>query len=191
MTACTAGTDCVTSFTTYFGTGLSGMFITFSNTAADNAGTISASTELAMDFDIRLYTCDTCTTRTGEEFVNSNTEAYFMLMFVNPYVTATAPNNDLSTVKNSAALVKLDVTNTATAPGTADTIAVVNDGSQAPASAECPADDLSTISGSWTTDCTLNAGDGGVNEIAVVAASACAEAWALADGYAQCVRISS
>ena len=131
MTACTAGTDCVTSFTTFFGTGLSGMFITFSNTAVDNAGTISASTELEMAFDIRLYTCATCTTQSGDLFANANTDAFFMLMFVNPYETATAPNEPLADVKNSAALVKLDVTNTA------NDIAVINNASQGPESALC------------------------------------------------------
>ena len=184
MTACTAGTDCVTEFTTFFGTGLSGMFITFKNTAVDNAGTISASTELEMDFDIRLYTCNTCTTKSGDLFANANTEAYYMLMFVNPYETATAPNEPLTDVKNSAALIKLDVTNTA------NEIAVVNDGSQGPESAECTADDLSTISGSWTTDCTLNSGDGGTNEITSVTTNSCAEKWSIEGGFTQCVRIS-
>ena len=88
MTSCTAGTDCVTEFTTFFGTGLSGMFITFGNTATDNAGTISGSTTLTMDFDIRIYTCETCTTRDSELFAGANTDSYFMLMFTNPWLAA-------------------------------------------------------------------------------------------------------
>lgn len=114
-----------------------------------------------------------------------------MLMLVNPYATATSPNTDFNTVKNSAVLVKLDVQNSKTAPTTADAITIINDGSQAPESAMCSVDDLSTISGSWTTDCTLNSANSGTNEISVVTGSACAESWAMADGYAQCVRISS
>ena len=47
---------CVTSFTTYFGTGITGMWITWGNTAASSDATpVATDTTLQVDFDLRLY----------------------------------------------------------------------------------------------------------------------------------------
>ena len=54
MTACTAST-CQSEFTTFFGTGIQGIWVTWKNSAADVDGTITAATELAFKADIRLY----------------------------------------------------------------------------------------------------------------------------------------
>lgn len=53
--------SCVTEFTSFFGTGILGMWITFKNTAVDSTGTIDASTELQMDFDLRMYAASATT----------------------------------------------------------------------------------------------------------------------------------
>ena len=51
---------CVTEFTTYFGTGILGMWITWGNTAttSDAATAVAADTELSVAFDLRLYAAD-------------------------------------------------------------------------------------------------------------------------------------
>ena len=47
---------CVTSFTTYFGTGITGMWITWGNVATSNDATpVATDTTLQVDFDLRLY----------------------------------------------------------------------------------------------------------------------------------------
>ena len=48
---------CVTSFTTYFGTGINGMWITWGNIATTNDAStaVAADTTLQIDFDLRLY----------------------------------------------------------------------------------------------------------------------------------------
>ena len=48
-------TGFVTSFTTYYGTGIQGMWVTWGNTAVDKAGTIDSTTTLNIDMELRLY----------------------------------------------------------------------------------------------------------------------------------------
>ena len=44
-----------TAFTTFYGTGIQGMWITWKNTAVDEAGTIDGATLLEVNFDLRMY----------------------------------------------------------------------------------------------------------------------------------------
>ena len=46
---------CVTSFTTFHGTGIQGMWITWGNTATSKTGSIVAADELSVDVELRLY----------------------------------------------------------------------------------------------------------------------------------------
>ena len=104
--------SCVTEFTSFFGTGILGMWVTFKNTAVDSAGTIDASTELAMDFDIRLYAAS-ASTETSNVFDAPNADLDFYLLFINPYASGTTSGNntDQSVLQYDAVYVRLDVVN--------------------------------------------------------------------------------
>lgn len=104
--------SCVTEFTSFFGTGILGMWVTFKNTAVDSAGTIDASTELAMDFDIRMYAAE-ASTATSAVFESPNTDLDFYLLFINPYAEGTTSGNnaDQSVILYDTVYVRLDVVN--------------------------------------------------------------------------------
>ena len=80
---------CVTEFTTYFGTGLLGMWIKWSNTAATNDATTALADDpvLTIDFDLRLYAAD-LTSQSGGVLENTQTLEYYTL-WTNPYADGT------------------------------------------------------------------------------------------------------
>ena len=55
-------TGLVTEFTTFYGTHLLGMFVTWKNTAVDSTGTVSGSTTLDIDMELNLYAASLDTT---------------------------------------------------------------------------------------------------------------------------------
>ena len=83
---------CITDFTTYFGTGILGMWITWGNTATSSEGTVAADTELQVDFDLRLYAAD-LTSESGGVLENTQTLQYYAL-WTNPYEEGSTTGNN-------------------------------------------------------------------------------------------------
>ena len=100
MSACTPpSSDCRSDFTTYFGTGITGMFVTWGNTAVAD-GAITASTELQIDVDVRMYGVGlqtrypTLTTGESSKVMYGGAGASYCmeywLMWLNPMMTTSA-----------------------------------------------------------------------------------------------------
>ena len=178
---------CITDFTTYFGTGILGMWITWGNTATDSAGTVASDTELQIDFDLRLYAAD-LTSESGGVLENTQTLQYYVL-WTNPYEegSTTGNNNDMATIAINAIVDDQTITNNnESTGGTVDTedtfsfAATSGYPTDANGSAYPVASDISTA---LTADT--------VNDVTSTTAASCTETWKLASAYSQCVRIQS
>ena len=95
---------CVTEFTTYFGTGILGMWVTWENTAttSDAATAVAADTTLTVDFDLRLYAADLTSESSGT--LETTCSLQYYALWTNPYEegSTTGNNNDMVTVAINA-----------------------------------------------------------------------------------------
>ena len=95
---------CVTEFTTYFGTGILGMWVTWGNTAttSDAATAVVSDTTLRVDFDLRLYAADLTSESSGT--LETTCSLQYYALWTNPYEegSTTGNNNDMVTVAINA-----------------------------------------------------------------------------------------
>ena len=175
---------CQTSFTTYYGTGILGMFVTWSNTAVDSIGTISGTTELSVDVDLRLAAANVNTV-SGDAIDATSSATHNMvyyLQFLNPYMSATSPNTALGTLLYDAAVADILITTTAGTATVSRDLAVFDWDGDALSDSYCTAEHSPTsvctndTTNDWTTTTT---GD------------QCVEKWDIVDPAIRCVRMKS
>ena len=184
---------CVTSFTTFHGTGIQGMWITWGNTATAKSGSIVATDELSVDVELRLYAAnlDTRTYPTENAALPINASAAatwtfnWFIQFMNPNegpITANVAGGqsaDYTQTLYDAAIGFLEIATTSGSGATRDT-AVATWATPGLQDSYCLADGVVTASPNCVAD-TDGASGGADNLTAVTGPTEdhCVEKWNL------------
>ena len=191
MSTCT---DCQTSFMTFYGTGIQGMWITWKNTAADLTGTIDTNTKLDVDFDLRMYGVGLDTAYfpadTNKSIYAGGNQTYQMkyyLLFNNPYVDEVASNaaggksSKFADLAYDGVVANIAIVTAGGSAGSTKDTAVFDWTGSNLADSKCTGEDLAnctddTAASQWSSTTTGNQ---------------CTEIWNLTDPHIRCVRVQS
>ena len=175
-------TGLVTEFTTFYGTHLLGMFVTWKNTAVDSSGTISASTELDIDMELNLYAANLDTTSLDviDATASAVHEMAFYLQYMNPYETTTGNSQDFSVFLFDAVIGDITITTAAGPPHTA----VFTWDADGIADAKCTA-----VGDSINAANCVNDADNAYTT--TTTGEQCVEKWNLATPAIRCVRVKN
>ena len=184
---------CVTSFTTFHGTGIQGMWITWGNTATAKTGSVVAADELSVDVELRLYAVNldtrTYPTNNNAQAINAeNDKRWTMDWFIqimNPNkgpVTANVAGGtaaDYTTTLYDAAIGFLKIDTVSGSPAGRDT-AVATWATPGLQDSYCLADGVLTASPNCVADTdVLSGGAENLTPVTGPAEDHCVEKWTL------------